>query len=236
MPLRQSALDTSRYAFLGISLFWLVGCGATCEYATPVTEVDRPDLVDISLISQEPCAPPCWQGITPGVSTHDEAEAILQGMEVVDQESYYPHNTPDRLQVWWGTILPEEREYVHSLSSDSSGIVEGIYITQMWVEITLDELIQIYGEPDGLVTNISGLPDVGPICRDISVLWVDHGLKVSLASIKADDTTTPLATSASLVYGAKYFQPASSLEEYREQAGPYFEESFTEWADSDYDN
>jgi len=49
----------------------------------------EPPPLDMSLLTGEPCEPPCWQGLVAGVSTEDEIERFLTGSGLVNRNSVY---------------------------------------------------------------------------------------------------------------------------------------------------
>ncbi len=57
----------------------LISC-QTSNDQTPLAETDTPDDIWATWLSLSVCEPPCWQGITPGVTAASEAVSILEGM------------------------------------------------------------------------------------------------------------------------------------------------------------
>ncbi|HUW14593.1 MAG TPA: hypothetical protein VM537_33040, partial [Anaerolineae bacterium] len=57
---------------LGVLILGLcVGCG------------EPPPPVDTSLLTGEPCEPPCWQGLTPGESTEEDVAEFMKATRFV---------------------------------------------------------------------------------------------------------------------------------------------------------
>jgi hypothetical protein len=114
----------------------------------------EPPPVDRSLLTGEPCQPPCWQGLTPGVSTQEEVEEFLRTSELVDQTSIFRGEvTRGRGEVvgttiqWWSTanMSNSPRQFGnHSVIKD--GMLQ--YMT-IWLdcEVTLEDLLERYGPP-----------------------------------------------------------------------------------------
>ncbi len=46
-----------------------------------------PQEVDLSLLTGEPCEPPCWYGITPGLTRDEEMAAILEGLPFFEADT-----------------------------------------------------------------------------------------------------------------------------------------------------
>jgi hypothetical protein len=51
----------------------------------------QPPEPDRSYLDNVPCAAPCWQGITPGVTDEATAMAILSGSDLINQETLDCH-------------------------------------------------------------------------------------------------------------------------------------------------
>lgn len=94
-------------------------------------------LADTSLLSGEPCVPPCWQNIIPVQTTLAEALSIvdaLAGVVVRQQaEGAFQFGRPDAPPCC-------------QVSADEAQIVDAV-ILQFAPEITLGEAIDVYGEP-----------------------------------------------------------------------------------------
>ncbi|MDE2853752.1 MAG: thioredoxin domain-containing protein [Chloroflexota bacterium] len=94
-------------------------------------------LADTSLISGEPCAPPCWQNIVPGETTLAEALAIVRGLEGIKLRRQ------GEREFQFGLI---DGPACCQISADDSQIVSAI-ILQFAPDMTLGDAISIYGEP-----------------------------------------------------------------------------------------
>ncbi|NIO00126.1 MAG: hypothetical protein GTN93_33480, partial [Anaerolineae bacterium] len=79
----------------------LLAASAGCRHSAPV---------DTSLLSGDPCEPPCWQGLVPGVSTEEEVNEFIQTSELVDRSTLFRGKTTratgeivgETVQ-WWST-------------------------------------------------------------------------------------------------------------------------------------
>lgn len=101
---------------------------------------------DRSILTDEPCAAPCWYGITPGVSDLEEVRQSLATNPHVDQASIREQQiTGDRVQVDW---------LGHGLFSNFSGlflrhdVVELIDLRGMRNRLTLGQVVEKYGPPE----------------------------------------------------------------------------------------
>jgi hypothetical protein len=113
----------------------LLACFSLVACAKP--EPDR------SYLESVPCAAPCWQGITPGITDETTAMAILSDPDLVFQDTLRCQNHADN---------PSRRGCLFRRLSNEGGqigfehgIVRGIALNS---EITLDEAITALGPPD----------------------------------------------------------------------------------------
>lgn len=112
------------------------GAGEATIGPPPRSLINERFLDDESLISGDPCEPPCWRGIVPGETTLDEALAIAQSLDgIVVQQG----ERDFRFGVTDGPACCQ-------VSADESQIVTAI-ILQFAPGITLGDAIAKHGEP-----------------------------------------------------------------------------------------
>ncbi len=101
-------------------------------------------LRDSGLISGEPCAPPCWQNITPGLTDMSaalESVSALEGLNIVQVV-----DTGFAFQA-------SASEPCCQIASTDAGLVETILL-QLAPETELGEVLDVYGDP----TYVTGQP------------------------------------------------------------------------------
>lgn len=130
-------------------------CGG-CAVAPPV---------GMSLLTGEPCEPPCWQGLTPGESTQEQVAEFIRVSGLVDPQSLYPGRlSRDGQRV--GVSMQWRSRAVGGRGTNSftieDGILKGIIIYPDY-DITLDSLLERYGPPEKVAVGITGvhIPSVG---------------------------------------------------------------------------
>lgn len=103
--------------------------------------LDETLLADTSLVDGEPCAAPCWRGITPGETTFDEAVAILEDEDDLLNIEVQEQNGA-KLATWEST---EGIPCCQMTSQDG----EEITFLQLRTspDSTFGEVIAAYGEP-----------------------------------------------------------------------------------------
>jgi hypothetical protein len=108
----------------------LVACRCEMESATD-------SAIDRGLLYGEPCAPPCWEGITPGVSSKEDVLRILDQLESDGGiESYTVWNF--RAEGRFGTVY---------IGFDDDEHVDGIRL-HPWFDYRVKQVIDQFGEPE----------------------------------------------------------------------------------------
>jgi hypothetical protein len=103
----------------------------------------QPPEPDRSYLDNVPCAAPCWQGITPGVTDEATAMAILSGSDLIDQETLDCHISsydPPRIYCAFWRVSNEGGQIAFE-----HGIVRIIALN---TKITLGETLTALGPPD----------------------------------------------------------------------------------------
>jgi hypothetical protein len=117
--------------------------------------LSKTDIGDGGFISEKPCGPPCFIGLTPGLSSEAETRQVLEDEGILD----------------------ECQTYNNELESGSRGIrcnliinisfrkgqdhIEGIGFRPV-EEITLNEVISTYGDPNGVLLITGGTSQEHP--------------------------------------------------------------------------
>lgn len=120
------------------------------------------------------CILPCWEGITPGVTSAEEAERILQKKyQITDSEEFPKYTSID----WKG----EDREGIITFSK---GITTGMNITYSPEEqLTLGDIVAMLGEPEWVDVTIG--PGDNDMCG-LALYFPSQGTVVD--SYRPDDS------------------------------------------------
>ena len=177
------------------------------------TGCGEPPPLDMSLLTGEPCEPPCFRGLTPGVSTHEEVNEFIRTSGYVNPQSLYVsalrHGDGQRVGV---SIDWHSRFGGYGSSNDF--IIEGGVLKHITINpdypLTLERLIERYGPPEKYVANLRG---VERRWIDVTLYYPTHGFTVDLVR-RLDDTT--LAPESKVV-SVWYFR-AAPLERFIELA------------------
>jgi hypothetical protein len=166
------------------------------------TGCGEPPPLDMSLLTGEPCEPPCWQGLTPGVSTHSEVNEWMRTSGFVNTRSV-SRSTHTRLTrggdevagvtIWWcsraGLCRGSNR------FSTESSVLDDITIRPDY-PLTLERLFERYGSPEKYVANV---PIGGPLYYQVTLFYPTHGFTAYLR-VSIDGTLQPESRVASVWY------------------------------------
>jgi len=151
--------------------------------------------VDLSPISGNPCAAPCWHNLTIDKSTKEETLAALRSLEFIDQ-----HSIKETSSAYWDpsyeshdslpaqTIRASCREPAGLncfLFDFVNGILKRIFIFPNYT-ITLQDAVNYFGEPSCL-----SLGGWGAECHgcDIQLSWDARQLLVSVLDKRCGEGT-----------------------------------------------
>ncbi|MCY4069858.1 MAG: thioredoxin domain-containing protein [Chloroflexi bacterium] len=109
-----------------------------------LTVLDSTMLPDISLLTGDPCGPPCWQNIRPGETDMREAMQILSGLDSIRITGASDANI---------VFAYESGAPCCQIVSDDEGLVAGM-VLQLAPQVLVGELIQQLGEPQ----YVTGMP------------------------------------------------------------------------------
>ena len=113
---------------------------------TPVAAND--DLRGL-LLPPTDCSAPCFGGIRPGTTTVDEAVNLLRANSSIELIRVNVSHQYEEQSVEAFVALPPER--VSLLLNAQRGVVETITLTG--IDLRMDDVVQMFGEPDQLVLN-----------------------------------------------------------------------------------
>ncbi len=129
-------------------------------------------------LAGQPCSPPCWQRITPGVTTGAEVEAILrQKAPLQRREVIGPLFDFDRsVALFWEWAGIEGGGKVN-YDLDTGLVFKVAFWCSGPCDFTFEEIIDAYGEPDHIYVNI-----LEPYCNlspgreyHLEIFYVDKG-------------------------------------------------------------
>ena len=182
----------------------------------------EPPPLDTSLLTGEPCEPPCWQGLTPGESTEEVVAEFIRASRFVDtrtlSRSSFTRLTGggdevSGVSIWWRSTVGGGGG--SNTFTVEAGILDSVTIYPDYV-LTLQRLIERYGPPERYVAD---LPISGPLYYDVTLFYPTHGFTAHLVVPYDDGTLQPESRVASVWYFRA--APLERFMELRYEAGGY---------------
>jgi hypothetical protein len=127
-----------------IVCFLFLSLLAACVPSVTGINTGAPEIGDGGFLSREPCGPPCFWDIIPGVTTEAEAIQILQSRGLFQKCEAFAHSGGR------GITCPSGIEIVFQQEMDIVGVV-GFQLSQA---ITIEDVIARYGEPDAVLVGV----------------------------------------------------------------------------------
>jgi hypothetical protein len=184
---------TLRLILLCVGL--LVGVGvSTCAERPPV---------DMSLLTGDPCEPPCWQGLTPGVSTLQEVNEFMRTTRFVGTGTIHRGTLTRRGEVVGVSIQWRSAAGVGGRSNSfhiEGGVLKDIIISPDY-DLTLQRLFARYDPPEKYRAILQGFERQWV---DVILFYPTHGFTVYLA-LRPDE---PALEPDSKVESVWYFRAA----------------------------
>jgi hypothetical protein len=186
-------------------------------------------IVDRSILTDSPCSPPCWQGITPGTAMEEEEIVkIVEGLPAARGVQTWPHClmepdcfTDPKLMgqevMWWWRSGPDAppSSSARNVVLLKQGIVQKITL-QIEFELTLEEVLDWHGIPEH--TDIARSMLTGDQLRwTIHLSYPTKGIGISAVGPQWNGNARVVAVEpAARVYMVTYFVPAESVESWLE--------------------
>ncbi len=137
-----------RKAFLILPLMIVASLALSACSPPPPLRSDK-YLKDQSLLSADPCGPPCFQGITVGQTTYVDGLAKVKASSSFSNVQTQDAQQGKPAQAAWSTAGGEA---CCQMTSDEKGIVNAVLI-KVAPNVTAGQLIEKYGKPD-YITNV----------------------------------------------------------------------------------
>jgi len=108
-------------------------------------------LPDTSLVSEDPCGAPCWNGITPGETAWEDAVAIIEADErLADVEVQSSPNAAQQA-AFWSALDGDE---CCQMFSSIDGSVVDFLLVQTTPDMKFGDVVALYDEPQRLAFEI----------------------------------------------------------------------------------
>ena len=143
----------------------------------PPTRGEPP--LDLSLLTWDPCPPPCWYGLEPGGSSRSEAESVLTALGFIEGGSLQDSSpgtgdAPGTTHMTFQCVSASSTGPCGAMEFSNDLLVSiSIYPTG---DLTLEEVVRALGTPDALLVQRQ-VTDCS-----IGLAWARHQVFVSTAA------------------------------------------------------
>jgi hypothetical protein len=158
-------------------------------------------------LQSRPCRPPCFENVTPGVTTLDQAYATWRAnpqMQMVKVSSISASGHRGYIGWRWvdksdngGGIADYGQESVPSIIS--------IRVTYYSHSFTVGEIISAFGEPTHVMASARRSPDSNGVSYGLTLVYLDYGFSISRSTGDRVKPTMDTQTAFDTVY---YFPPS----------------------------
>lgn len=133
-----------------VSSLALMALSALCLVSCRKAPVDR------SLLTDSPCAAPCWHGITPGITSRSQAIAVLRDSPYIRQDSLRERGSEELGGVTWE--WSGQGRWLQPSISWRNGVVQEITLGLTY-NLTVEEIVNKFGPPEALDVAPGGTPE-----------------------------------------------------------------------------
>lgn len=146
------------------------------------TPIQDPGLFDYTLITGEPCLPPCWQGLQVGVTSKEEAVKQIRSLSFIDADSewegeLYSPLPPDYEEIFLTGVVFDWKQPENEPAVEMRFVDNRLALLSLSPNSTLRfvDVIALLGEPD-----LVGLDPTGrSLYCTLELVWNKHQLRIS---------------------------------------------------------
>ena len=190
------------WRFLFLLLLVIVGAMAI---VLALTWLYSERIADRSILTDSPCAAPCWQGIVPG--TPMETEEIVQILETLPNVGRIrQHSLPTGTEIYWRWKQWPWRQTGYNSVFLMGGVVHHVTISVDFA-LTMEEILNKYGLPEATNALQAGVPEHPYVAMNL--LYPTQGLWFRARVLPY---YAPVLEPTTRIYEVVYTTPAESLE------------------------
>jgi hypothetical protein len=187
-----------------VGILLVIGLGAVVLVWESRLAYLRRTLADRSLLTDVPCAAPCWQGIIPGITTPSQALEILENSSYVKQSSIRVGSRNGSGRATWYWSVPGFQGENELTWEDN--IVQDISLSIAY-ELTLSEVIDRFGPPEALMADWCPLQQA---CFVVSLFYPRVGMAVGCSV----DLGNPRIEPTTRIHSVSFYVPMSVEKRY----------------------
>lgn len=179
-----------------------------------ITKSSAPENWQIRWLKSIPCRPPCWEGITPGLTTASKAVEILkQSPIVVNTKIGVDRLLPELGYVVWNWIGNEKGEKGDDgeANYDARTPEKLLYVIHPRYDIAfnLKDIMQAYGEPSHVIATAFPNPDINSgLTYSIKIVYINQGFALDMGVISKDGSNKPTLSADLSLTRPDFFVPS----------------------------
>ena len=158
--------------------------------------------------AMQSCMAPCWEGITPGISTKDKALKVLEENAFLqDVDVFINTSEPKSSAITWKWINNSADGWASFDGSVQNPVIQRIVVS-FPQPTPLNEIVKVYGNPSHAfaVAAYGGDIDAG-LTYSIEFYYMDSGFSFTFVN-KANVFTKPSILPNTLVSDIQFFAPS----------------------------
>jgi hypothetical protein len=180
-----------------VTLLFLFAC-APKEDEPVEARMYPADMVDQSWINGQPCLPPCWQGLEPGISSREEAVDTVKNLSFISSERQMKRS--ENSEVFFCEI--PNNKYCGLMFFEHEILT--LIRLDINYRLTIEQMIELIGTPDGFTYS---QPNPTVSCRVIVLwsgrqveAWIYHESHQKCAVFRHDDAEFPRDVQVTYIY------------------------------------
>ena len=156
-----------------------------------------------------PCSVPCWEGITPGVTSLQDAIQLLKQNPLVRTISILTETIDGESYVLWDWINAEPGGQAYYDPKSSNKIIDNVRPNYVKKLLKLSDVIQAFGEPEYVIATYSRGAETTAHFYELYFSYVSKGF--SLESSTDGGTSMPLLSSEIYVGQPGFYVPTKDF-------------------------
>jgi hypothetical protein len=164
---------------VGIILLVSIGIISFITLIWYLHQTSKPSELVTSWLQTPTCEVPCWENVTPGETSRDQAKSILLSnpkIKIVDEGDVIPYGLMLFVDIQGDKYNPNV-----SIGFDKNNIVQSIKLSTFGENLHLNDIVTLYGSPKYAV--VYGQETVGV---DVDLVYPEKGLVINLYAQDAE--------------------------------------------------
>lgn len=205
------------FIFICVVTFGIGGCAS--QGHTPVSPAKNSQIKEqvLTWFHNEPCLPPCWEGITPDETNAQTAVEILKQSKFANNVRVgVPSVVPDLGSITWKWDGETQGGKIYFHAQSPAQTIYSIEVDYP-IPVTFQQAMQAYGEPTHIIAVrnkdiivMTGQNTPSPyeiVTYNIELIYLDRGLRFPVIQYKTDSYGLPILDKSIVLQGSRYYAP-----------------------------